>query len=389
MKKLIPIILISFIIVIILCNNKNMEDLSYNLDNVKVEDMSLREKIGQMLVVYYSNDYIDEYLINSLKENQPGGFIITQYNFTNFKRAKNFITSLNNYTKLPMFITIDQESKDVQRLIDIEDIKSTRLPDMSSLEINNDDTYSYNIGKIIGEEVRSLGINTVYSPCIDTGDSKTSPMGDRLISKNPNIVSRHGSLIAKGIIDSNVIPVYKHFPGIGDTLVDTHDDIPVINKTKEELYNYELIPFIDAINNGANMIMVGHASYPNLTNNNIPASLSKEIITDLLRNELGYNGIVITDAINMGALVNSYNEKDIYAYGINAGVDMFIMPNGSKRVITLIEELVYDGVIDEALIDRAVNRILKVKKEFLSNFTPLDDYYFGNEIHYNMIKTYN
>lgn len=332
-----------------------------------VEDMTLREKIGQMLMVYYNGDELDDYLINSLKENQPGGFIVSGANLTTYDKTKKLITGLNRYVDLDMIIAVDQEGGTVQRLYDISDKKAAFIPNMHDVGVKNDKNISYRIGNIIGDEVSSIGCNAVFAPVLDVGDYNMSAMSKRMLSSDKDIVIDNAMEIYNGIEDTGVISIVKHFPGIGNTSDDTHhDEVSIVNKTYDELYEEDLQPFITAINNKVSMIMVGHSSYPRITGDNLPASLSYVIVNDILRIKLGYDGIVIIDAVNMGTLANNYSEKYIYTTAINAGVDMFIMPNGSKRVIDLIENEVKNGNIKEEKINEAVNRILKTKKEKLN-----------------------
>ncbi|MGM9875458.1 MAG: glycoside hydrolase family 3 protein [Bacilli bacterium] len=332
-----------------------------------VEDMTLREKIGQMLMVYYNGDELDDYLINSLKENQPGGFIVSGANLTTYDKTKKLITGLNRYVDLDMIIAVDQEGGTVQRLYDISDKKAAFIPNMHDVGVKNDKNISYRIGNIIGDEVSSIGCNAVFAPVLDVGDYNMSAMSKRMLSSDKDIVIDNAMEIYNGIEDTGVISIVKHFPGIGNTSDDTHhNEVSIVNKTYDELYEEDLQPFITAINNKVSMIMVGHSSYPRITGDNLPASLSYVIVNDILRIKLGYDGIVIIDAVNMGTLANNYSEKYIYTTAINAGVDMFIMPNGSKRVIDLIENEVKNGNIKEEKINEAVNRILKIKKEKLN-----------------------
>lgn len=368
MKKKIILIIIVFCIVI-LC-------VLFSGSNVKtIEDMTLREKIGQMLMVYYNSDEADADLIESLKENQPGSFIVTGDNLTEYNKIKKLILSLNKYSNVPMIIAVDQEGGPVQRLYDISDKKSTFIPNMHDVGVLNNKDISYKIGNIIGSEAGSIGCNAVFGPVLDIGDYNISAMGKRLISDDKNVVISNGLEIFKGIEDTGLISIVKHFPGIGGTSDDTHDnEISVVNKTYDELYNTDLQPFITAINNNVSMIMIGHSSYPKITGDDLPASLSSKIISDILRTKLGYDGVVIIDAVNMGALASNYSEKYIYTTAINAGVDIFIMPNGSKRVIDLIENEVNNGNISEETINKSVSRILKLKKERLSKRLPNDKY---------------
>lgn len=355
----------------------------------KVESLSLREKIGQMFVISYNTTKFDNKLYDILSKNKPGGFIVMNYNISTYEETKILIENIHNAVSIPMFIAIDEEGGKVQRLKSLTDVSVTDIPDMFTIGSINDDNLSYKIGKIIGEEVKSLGVNMVYGPVLDTGNYETSSLKKRIISSDPLIVKQVGLNIGKGILDTGVIPVYKHFPGIANTTVDSHLNLPVINKTKEELLKMELIPFMEAIQNKAEVMMVGHVNYPNLTNDNIPSSLNKKIITDLLRDELGYHGIVVTDAINMKALTNNYTEPEIYELGIKAGVDMFIMPNDLAKAIDIVESLVNDGSIEEELINKAVIRILKVKEKYLTNFQSLNKSYLGSNSHLKVLEDYN
>ncbi len=370
-KKLIILFSILFVVTfaIIILSSIKISEISLN-------DLTLREKIGQMLMVYYNGDEIDDTLIDSLKENQPGGFIITGANLNYYLKSKKFISGLNKYLKLDMIIAVDQEGGTVQRLYDISDKKATFIPNMHDVGVLNNKDISYKIGNIIGSETGSIGCNAVFGPVLDIGDYNISAMGKRLISDDKDIVISNGMEIFKGIEDTGLISIVKHFPGIGSTADDTHNnEISIVNKTYDELYNTDLQPFITAINNNVSMIMIGHSSYPKITGDDLPASLSSQIINDILRTKLGYDGVVIIDAVNMGALASNYSEKYIYTTAINAGVDMFIMPNGSKRVIDLIEKEVLNGSIDESKINESVKRILKIKnKKKLNEFQILDDY---------------
>lgn len=354
-----------------------------------IENMTLREKIGQMLIGYYYSDYVDEVLIKSLKENQPGGFILVKNNITTYENSKKFVDDMNKIVDIPMFITIDHEGGNVQKFNSITDYKVAKLPSLNKVGELNSLDLAYGIGKIIGEETRTIGINAVYAPVLDVGSLEKSAMKNRIISSSADIVSELGYQIGKGIEDSGVLAVYKHFPGIGGTEIDTHHELPIINKTKEEWYETDAKPFIKVINEGARMMMIGHVNYPLITNDKLPASLSKVIITDILRNELKYQGLVLIDAINMLALKNTFSEREIYKLGINAGVDIFIMPRNLKSAIDIIEDLVNDGEVLEETIDQAVERILKIKKEKIYNFTNLSSDYLNNQEHQDILKKYN
>lgn len=192
---------------------------------------------------------------------------------------------------------------------------------------------------------------------------------------------------SNGMQEEGIIPVYKHFPGHGDTDSDSHVELPVVNKTKEELLENELLPFKAAIENDAQMIMVAHIALPEITGNYVPATLSKEIVNGILREELGFNGVVITDAVEMKALADNYSQEDICKMAINAGVDMILMPEDPIKALDTIEKLVNEGTITEERINESVKRILLVKyKNKLDEEKILDKNNIGTQEHIDIIN---
>ncbi len=390
MKKKVLIIIISIIIAVTITailvakvqnnyNDKKAFEGKYTLESVTANDLTLEEKIAQMLIVGYTSDYVDNTLSNIIIKNQPGGFIVQGENFTTYEKTKEFVEKINSYTAIPLFMCVDQEGGNVQRIKYMSD-KTLDIPSAETVGKTNDKEYAYNIGKIIAEQSRSLGLNTVFAPVMDIKGKTTE---DRAFSSDPNKVFEMASSIGKGIESQGVISVYKHFPGIGSAKIDTHDGVSIIDKSKEELLKSDALPFIKQMGS-IDMIMLGHSTYPKLSDK--PASISKEIITDFLRNELGYNGVVMIDAINMKALSDNYTEEEIYKYGIEAGVDLFIMPSNSTNAINIITELVSKDPTLENKINESVTRILNLKKKKLSNFTSYSKDYFYNEEQVRIIE---
>lgn len=342
----------------------------------KVNEMTIDEKIGQMLMIYDYSKEMNKELKKEIKEIKPGGFIVFSPNFTTYDKTKKLIKDISSLTEIPMLIAVDEEGGKVQRLKSLKDVVVTDIPDMTTLGKTNDENLAYEIGKIIGTEVSALGINTVFGPVLDIGPS-TSSLETRLISSDKNVVKKLGIKIGKGIESANVLPVYKHFPGIGNSSIDSHLDLPLIKSTKEELFENELESFKEAIKTGVSMIMVGHAAYPNITGSNIPASLSSVIINDILRNELKFNGVVVSDALNMKAVTNNYTDKEIYELAINAGCDILLMPNKPKEAVKIIKELLNENKITINQIDSSVKRILYLKYFKINDFEVLDKSYLG------------
>lgn len=344
----------------------------------KINEMTIEEKIGQMLMIYDYSKEMNDKLEKEIKDVKPGGFIVFGPNFTSYDKTKKLINDISSLTEIPMLIAVDEEGGKVQRLKSLTDVVVTDIPDMTSLGKIGSEELAYEIGKIIGTEVSTLGINTVFGPVLDVGPSSSS-LSTRLLSNDKNIVKKLGIKIGEGIEKSNVLSVYKHFPGIGNSTIDSHLDLPLIKATKKELLENELIPFKEAIKNGSSMIMIGHAAYPNITGSNIPASLSKTIINDILREELGFNGVVVSDALNMKAVTNNYSEKEMLEMAINAGCDILLMPKEPKKAVKIIEELINENKVTPQQIDASVKRILYLKYFKMNDFKILDKSYLGTE----------
>ncbi len=353
----------------------------------QLSEMTIEEKIGQMLIVSDTTTTLDEDLLNNLNTVKPGGFILFSDNIKSYEQTKKLIEDINSTSDIPMFISIDQEGGRVLRIKKLSDAKVTNIPSMYHLGLTKDTKLSYEVGKVVGEELRVFGINMNFAPVLDIYSNKENTViGDRSFGTTSDLVSKMALSFAEGQESTGIISVYKHFPGHGNTSEDSHYTLPVITKTKEELMNLELKPFIEAINNGADVIMIGHLAVPSITKDDTPASLSKEIITDLLKNELGYNGLVITDALNMDALTNEYTEEEIYINAINAGVDILLMPDFDNETIEIITNAIANGTIAIEEIDNSVEKILELKYDKLFIENPYTKEYLGSTEHQEIIS---
>jgi beta-N-acetylhexosaminidase len=402
MKKLNILIMLLVLLTLVGCNETNKkqkedekeveeskEEIVNEVDK-KVEEtlknMTLDEKIGQLMIVFYTKDEMDNTLKSALNDVQPGGFILFKDNITTYEKTLNFIKDIKSNVKIPMFMSIDQEGGNVQRLKSLKYLEVSDIPYMSYVGKLDDEQTTYNLGKLIAEELRVFGINMDFAPVIDVySNPNNTIIGKRAFGSTSKLVSKHGLKLAKGLEDNGVIAVYKHFPGHGNTEVDSHKDLPIVSKTKEELMNLDLIPFIDAINNNANVIMVGHLAVPNITNDNTPASLSKKLITDFLKEELNYSGLVVTDALNMKALTNYYTDEEICGKAVEAGVDILLMPSSSRKCLKSVKDAIDKGIITEERINESVRKILKLKYEKLKD-EYLDKSYLNNKEHQEIIE---
>lgn len=320
-----------------------------------LSEMTLEEKIAQMLIVEIKND-------EPLPSPTPGGVILFEENFTQCSRTKEYITDIKAQSQHPLIVSTDQEGGKVQRLNGLYSPKATPIPAMYSLGKTGDTHLAFDTGKVMAEEMAALGINVAFAPVLDIySNPENTVIGSRSFGENPQTVSDMAISLAKGMTEVGVIPTYKHFPGHGDTATDSHISMPIINRTKAELYARELIPFKEAIENGAEIIMVGHIALPRVTGNNTPATLSREIITGLLKEEMGFEGLIVTDALNMGALSKNYSDEEIYKMTVEAGADLLLMPEDPQLAIKVIEEN-----FSEERINASVKKVLEFKYMYLA-----------------------
>ena len=354
----------------------------------KLSKMTLDEKIGQMMIIFYRKGEVDDTLRNSLNKVKPGGFILFKENITTYEDTLKLIKEIKASSDIPMFMSIDQEGGNVQRLKALTDKPVSDIPYMADVGLVDDLEYTEAVGNVIGKELRVFGINMDFAPDIDVLEVDSNVIGKRSFGSDANKVGEQGLALAKGLEKTNIIPVYKHFPGHGCTSTDSHYALPVINKTKEELLNSDLIPFKKVIENGAEVIMIGHLAIPNISGDNTPASLSKELINDLLIKEMGFKGLVVTDALNMGALTNNYTQDEVYVKAINAGVNILLMPPGSIDALKSIKKSVKDGLISEELIDNSVRKILELKYNKIQDTYDeyLDSSVLGSDYHQEVLS---
>ncbi len=333
--------------------------------DILLEQMSLKEKIGQMLIIYETHNTVDENVTKLMQNLQPGGIILNRDNITTYHQTKEYIEHLQSESQIPLIISVDQEGGTVQRLQLLKDIKPTFIPNMKQIGKTNNQTLAYQTGQILAKEAETLGINVLYAPVCDiVTDTENTAIGTRSFGATPELVSDMCTALANGIESTGLIATYKHFPGHGSTTTDSHQALPTVNKNMEELTNWDFIPFKKAIQNNAKIIMVGHIALPNITNDLTPASLSRTIITDILKKELNYHGLVITDALNMKALTSNYTEEEIYTKAVEAGVDLLLMPKNPDLAIEVISKN-----ISEERINESVRKILTFKYSYLTKAT--------------------
>lgn len=328
----------------------------------EIVGMTLEEKIGQLLIISYRQKEYTSELDNILKQVKPSGFILFSENVSTYENTTNYIKQVKSTSSIPMFISIDQEGGTVQRIKNLPDANVLAIPNMYRLGQTKNTELSKNVGGVIASEISEFGINLDFAPVLDIfSNPNNTVIGQRAFGSNASLVTEMALPFARGMESNGVIACFKHFPGHGDTNEDSHVKLPIVYKTKEQLYQRELIPFKAAVQDNASMIMVAHIALPKITGNYTPATLSKDIVGGILRDELNYNGVVITDSIEMKAITDNYTLKQICNLSINSGVDIILMPKDPILAVANIKELISEGSITEERIDESVKRILLLK----------------------------
>ncbi|ASK63992.1 beta-N-acetylhexosaminidase [Virgibacillus phasianinus] len=347
------------------------------------ESMSLDEKIGQMIFSGVDGTEMTAETKNTIKNYHVGGIILFGNNIESKTQTVNFLNGMktaNAGNPYPLLLGVDEEGGSVTRMPD--GIKS--LPTSRSIGKLNDPDVSFNVGTILGKQMKALGFNLDFAPVLDINSNPNNPViGDRSFGDNPNIVTRLGIQTMKGIQNEGVISVIKHFPGHGDTGVDSHLELPKVNKSYEELSKLELVPFKKAISEGADVSMVAHILLPKI-DEDYPASMSKEVITGILREDYDFDGVVITDDLTMEAITDHYSVADAAVQSVKAGADLLLVahnPNLIAEVFDELKEAVEEGEISENRIDESVERIthLKEKYQLSDEKTPIPNFQSINE----------
>lgn len=333
---------------------------------IDLNEYSLDEKIGQLIFTGIEGTTLSSSTEERLRRYPFGGVILFKNNILNVEQTNEFISQislLNEMHPFPLFFGIDEEGGRVSRVPNEMKI----LPKNRSIGSARDATLSYQVGEILGKQLSHIGFNLNFSPVLDVDSNPRNPViGDRSFSSDPQIVAKLGVATLKGMQDKRVIPVVKHFPGHGDTEVDSHIDLPKIDKGLEELAQMELIPFESAIKEGADIIMTGHILLPQL-DATLPASISPAIITTLLREKMGFSGVVITDDFAMGAIQKNFQLGDAAVASILAGGDIVLIagePDKAPVAFEAIKEAVEKRVITEERLDESVRRILLLKEKY-------------------------
>ena len=326
--------------------------------------MNLKDKIGQMIMVrvrsdYYSSDnYSKKQVDNWIKKHKVGGLITFDGN-GNVHGMYNNHKYFQEISELPLLIASDLERGAGQQMKG-----ATLFPSNMAVAATNDSYNAYLQGEITAKEAKALGIHMIFAPVLDVNNNPNNPIINlRAYSDQPDIVADFGIQFIKGIQDQGLYACPKHFPGHGNTSIDSHSSLPIITSSISDLNNIELKPFKSAIKNNVKMIMMAHIAMPALDSSKKPASHSYKITTDLLINDWNFKGLIITDGMEMKGITNQAWSGEAAIRAIEAGSDIILLPIDVERTIESIYNAVLSGRIDEERINFSVSKILDSKRE--------------------------
>lgn len=330
-------------------------------------DLSLEQKVGQMFICGFNALTPNEHAKILIEQYQVGGICYFRRNVKTLPQLAELSESLQQLAsdsqKFPLLISIDQEGGMVAR-IDHEGI--SRIPGNMALGAAGSAEDSYRVAQIGARELRSLGVNMNFAPCLDVNNNPRNPViGVRSFGEDPQAVAALGTAAMKGYQEEGVSATAKHFPGHGDTSVDSHLGRASVPHDLERLRSVELYPFAQAIQNGVDAIMTAHVSFPAIEPSDLPATLSHAVLTGLLREEMGFEGLIITDCLEMHAISKEYGIPEGAIRAIEAGADCVLVSHNLSEqtaAITAVIEAVRSGRLPVELIDKAVDRILALKQ---------------------------
>lgn len=351
---LVVILLVSFCTIF---EYSNEESWARNTLN----SMTIEEKIGQLFTVGFNgyffneeNQRIQDGLKFQIERNKVGGFIIYGGNVADIAVNLNYMQSLS---EVPLLIASDLETGVGQQVRG-----ATIFPDLMALGAAGSEELAYEMGRITAIEARALGIHQTYSPVVDVNNNPLNPIINvRSIGEDPADVSKLSAAYIKGCQENGLIATAKHFPGHGDTDIDSHSGLPRINVKRERLDKIELMPYRDATGNGLKSIMTAHIVIPEIDEK--PATLSHKILTGILRKELDFNGLIVTDALGMDGITNNYTMIEAAVKSLSAGADILLVPPDTELAYDAVLTAFRKGKITESRIDSSVYRILLAKAQ--------------------------
>jgi beta-N-acetylhexosaminidase len=371
--------------------------------DVALEGMTLRQKVGQMIMPWVLGDFSPEgsagfqRVARMIDEHEIGGIIIS------VGTPMDVAAKLNVFQRrstLPLLVAADLETgagfrmRGAVYLPGVHDLGgATDFPALMALGAAGDRFLAYEMGRVTSVEARAAGIHVPFAPVLDVNNNPDNPIiNTRSFGEDPATVSALGACFIRGVQDHGALATGKHFPGHGDTETDSHLALPVIRVDRERMSRVELRPFLEAVEAGMGAMMTAHIALPHLTEESrLPATLSRNVLTGLLREEMGFRGLVFTDAMDMNAIDRLFSREEAAARAVLAGADVLLMPPSPDAAIRGVMDAVLSGRIPESRIDASVRRILLAKEELglhRQRLVPLDEVHrnVGVPAHVNVAR---
>ena len=327
--------------------------------------LTLREQLGQRIAVGFPGTELTEEFLDFLAEFKIGNLILFKRNIESTRQIQRLAGQLqkivSDNTGYPAFLMIDQEGGPIVRLPE----EAVNAPGAMAIAATGNPGNAYLAGQLTGKQLAEVGINFDLAPVLDINCNPDNPViGVRSYGDTPEQTAEYGLAMMQGLLSQKVIPCVKHFPGHGDTREDSHLSLPVVDKTREELWQMELVPFVQAVKAGVPAIMTSHVVYPALEPGRIPATMSRAVITGLLREEMGYQGMVVSDSMEMAAIHKYYGTSEGVLSAFCAGVDIVLISHSmeqAREAILMAEKAVASGALQREAVEEAVDRILSWK----------------------------
>jgi beta-N-acetylhexosaminidase len=334
-----------------------------------VRGLTLEDKVGQLFIISLWNAAEEDYSLQAgtwekqqLDFIRPGGIILFGGNIDTEEQVEKMCSGLQGHSRTPLFLATDQEGGYIGRLYESGKISATRLPPPLLIGGTENTDYAYLAGWITGRETAGLGFNIVFAPVADVLGSTTHPViGSRSFGTDPRRVASMSLAFAGGLRESGVLPVLKHFPGHGGAEADPHVGSTVDNRSFREIEEADLLPFAQGIEAGIDCIMVSHVIMPEVSGDDLPASCSRSITTELLRGNLGFRGIAVTDSISMRAITSRWSVEEAVLAVLHAGADCILEPPAPRQAFSALVTAVREGTVSESRIDLSVRRVITVK----------------------------
>jgi beta-N-acetylhexosaminidase len=334
----------------------------------------MKNKIGQLMMIGVSGLVLTDDEKKFIVENNISGVTLFGRNCKDPKQIYDLCNEIQSLHKLtvertPLYIAVDMEGGRVARL----KAPFTQWPPMKKVGDKNSPTLSYELAHAMGNELRTVGINVDWAPSVDVLTNSSNPViGDRAFSDDAEVVAKLASAQIRGFLKAEVIPCVKHFPGHGNTMVDSHEDLPIESLDMERLEKIELIPFIKTFKSKVDMVMTSHILFKNIDADN-PVTFSKLFLDAILRSKLKYKGLVVSDDLGMKALAKYHDVKKIPVKALQAGVDVLLYcnePTSPPLALEALAEALAKDELSPALVSDKYGRILEHKKKHLKNTEP-------------------